>query len=705
VIWVCILCRKKQELLSKTGQWINKATIQQDGFIRRNEPDGSSDISQQAVVDPHDTLDKRPKLERTRSAAEKENLPLQRSGSMLKRQYSQQEQTTNQRDMMGPQMGMDIMSPGQRQRMQPMTPQQMQQQQQQQQQMSQQGQYRGQQSHYGGTGASSGHHQKEEDPRLYQQQQQHHPTHPHHYGGVGGSSQLSAAGQHAHQMPTPATSGAISSSNAAALASVSTSATSSQGYQKPPPIQRNLTISGGHAMDPSTYNARRHLNVSQYATQQQRSFSSYEDEIQQQQQHSQYTTTAASAGMHSTTAGGLSSYDLEATLRDDLAWRQQRSLNERDLLSVSSSYGPDYRLTSSNRLYSSADRDRYELHRERLEKYPLTRTARLDVQQRNTFNRTNHDRSSTAAAAAASSLYGPLGPSSKIRDIGSDILYGGVSARRAPPLAAAAQRSSAASSYLHKQQQQHPQIVIGDTPLSAKTSATSSASLYERYMGSSSGTSGVGGTAMTSSLSTTDGATRSLSRDRSLVDSYWDESAATPSSVLSSNKAQDSRRFTERRIKKTVRFDSHDIDNTASGADTGLHVGSTSLPPVTTILPSTAVEVGAATILTSAKLHNAQHSMSSSASSATNTATNLLNDTTTAASASTNANHWSRWDNERQGSQDSATKDSGIDTSSTFTSSEDSNRGDGPKTQHRYDWSQALLKQNQNYKICSNTEN
>jgi hypothetical protein len=40
---------------------------------------------------------------------------------------------------------------------------------------------------------------------------------------------------------------------------------------------------------------------------------------------------------------------------------------------------------------------------------------------------------------------------------------------------------------------------------------------------------------------------------------------------------------------------------------------------------------------------------------------------------------WTRWESERQGSQDSQTKDSGIDTSSTFTSSEDSNRGDGPK--------------------------
>lgn len=37
------------------------------------------------------TLDKRPKLERAHSAAEKENQPLQRSGSALRRQYSQQE--------------------------------------------------------------------------------------------------------------------------------------------------------------------------------------------------------------------------------------------------------------------------------------------------------------------------------------------------------------------------------------------------------------------------------------------------------------------------------------------------------------------------------------------------------------------------------------------------------------------------------------
>lgn len=42
---------------------------------------------------------------------------------------------------------------------------------------------------------------------------------------------------------------------------------------------------------------------------------------------------------------------------------------------------------------------------------------------------------------------------------------------------------------------------------------------------------------------------------------------------------------------------------------------------------------------------------------------------------------WSQYESDRLGSQDSATKDSGIDTCSTFTSSEDSNRGDGPKVQ------------------------
>lgn len=53
--------------------------------------------SQTTLLNPHDTSDKRPKLERARSAAEKENQPLQRTGSQLRRQYSQQEPPTQRR--------------------------------------------------------------------------------------------------------------------------------------------------------------------------------------------------------------------------------------------------------------------------------------------------------------------------------------------------------------------------------------------------------------------------------------------------------------------------------------------------------------------------------------------------------------------------------------------------------------------------------
>ncbi|CAH0699103.1 unnamed protein product [Spodoptera exigua] len=86
VIWVCILCRKKQELLSKTGQWIHKSAGQ-DSMLWRMENDLRGLPPQ-----PDGSFDKRPKLERAHSAAEKENLPLQRSGSALRRQYSQQDQ-------------------------------------------------------------------------------------------------------------------------------------------------------------------------------------------------------------------------------------------------------------------------------------------------------------------------------------------------------------------------------------------------------------------------------------------------------------------------------------------------------------------------------------------------------------------------------------------------------------------------------------
>lgn len=57
------------------------------------------------------------------------------------------------------------------------------------------------------------------------------------------------------------------------------------------------------------------------------------------------------------------------------------------------------------------------------------------------------------------------------------------------------------------------------------------------------------------------------------------------------------------------------------------------------------------------------------------------------------SDEFSRWENERQGSQDSTTKDSGIDTSSTFTSSEDSNRGDLPKV---YYYKKGILNKQKN---------
>lgn len=110
---MCVLCRKKQELLSKTGQWINKQASEAEGFFRPNVSSVSGrrrgkacpsilnlpfDFSLQSIVpNPHDSLDKRPKLERARSAAEKENQPLQRSSFGIRRQFSQQEASTTQR--------------------------------------------------------------------------------------------------------------------------------------------------------------------------------------------------------------------------------------------------------------------------------------------------------------------------------------------------------------------------------------------------------------------------------------------------------------------------------------------------------------------------------------------------------------------------------------------------------------------------------
>ncbi|KMZ02906.1 uncharacterized protein Dsimw501_GD20205, isoform E [Drosophila simulans] len=389
VIWVCILCRKKQELLSKTGQWINKTAAQQDGFIRRIEPDGSSDISQHPIVDPHDTTDKRPKLERTRSAAEKENLPMQRAGSMLRRQYSQQEQPTNRR-LSASDSGMDpVMSPGQqmqhhqqqqRARMQPMNPQQgqqgygMQQQQQprsggaypdddpryyqgeldglmrqhphlahpsqvqpqhppqshsQQQQSQHQQQHLMPQQHRPSPQQHSQQQQQQHSQQFaarQQQQQQHqqqvqqsyhaqihqqpqqHP-HPHSQQQQQQHQQM----QQQHGQPVPQMG----------------------GYQKPPPLTRNLTISGGHAMDSSAYSQqqqqqqqRRALAGSQYASQQQRSFSSSEEEFQHQLLAAQGAVTVTAGSDYDGNFGGvqgvqtvLSPGDLQIHANNPVNWQ------------------------------------------------------------------------------------------------------------------------------------------------------------------------------------------------------------------------------------------------------------------------------------------------------------------------------------------------------------------------------------------------
>ncbi|KAH8295422.1 hypothetical protein KR018_010980 [Drosophila ironensis] len=678
VIWVCILCRKKQELLSKTGQWINKTAGNQDGFIRRIEPDGSSDISQQTIVDPHDQTDKRPKLERTRSAAEKENLPMQRAGSMLRRQYSQQEQPTNRRLSVSD-SGMDpMMSPGQQQqmqhhqqqrpRMQPMNPQQAYGMQQQSQRSGgnypeddpryYQGELDGlmrqhphlahpsqvQQQHQ-----PQQHQQQLQQTQQQQQQQQQHlmPQQHHRQATQQHMSQQHQQNQHQQQFggrqQQHQQQHQVQQSYQAQIHQQPQQPMSQMGgYQKPPPLTRNLTISGGHAMDTSAYSQqqqqqqqRRALAGSQYASQQQRSFSSSEEEFQHQLLQAQ---AQAAGGMGSVVTAG-SDYDggrLQVRTSLD-PWRQQRSLNERDLLSGS---GGDFRHLSqvSQRLYASADqRDRYELqlqHRERLEQYPLTRTARLDVQQRNYLNRSNHERHFSTGLGVA-------GPGA-IAGAGAAVASGAAGAyRRAPPLAAAGGGGSSSSSTTSSSYypQTKPQIVIGtgSVPGSGAGSydrgaAMASASAAEAVQGP---TARGGGHRGLLGASRSGGGSSSVSSTEA---AYWDE----PATSSSSSAAQDSRRFTERRIKKTVRFDAHDDEALLTAAS-----ATTSLPPVTGILPSTAVDVGAATILSSGK--------------------------------SLDGGDWSRWEPERQGSQDSATKDSGIDTSSTFTSSEDSNRGDGPK--------------------------
>lgn len=75
VIWVCILCRKKQELLIKTGTWMNTG-LAQHGDMMHLEHEFSG-----TATPATPSGDKRPKLERGTSS-EKENRPASVLGLM-----------------------------------------------------------------------------------------------------------------------------------------------------------------------------------------------------------------------------------------------------------------------------------------------------------------------------------------------------------------------------------------------------------------------------------------------------------------------------------------------------------------------------------------------------------------------------------------------------------------------------------------------
>lgn len=72
-----------------------KGNLDNDTLRRMQEDMAAAQIGTGGMLLVDQSLDKRPKLERAHSAAEKENVPLlQRSNSLLKRQYSHQEQVT-----------------------------------------------------------------------------------------------------------------------------------------------------------------------------------------------------------------------------------------------------------------------------------------------------------------------------------------------------------------------------------------------------------------------------------------------------------------------------------------------------------------------------------------------------------------------------------------------------------------------------------
>lgn len=209
---------------------------------------------------------------------------------------------------------------------------------------------------------------------------------------------------------------------------------------------------------------------------------------------------------------------------------------------------------------------------------PIGTSGKLDVHQRNTYNRTNHNRyQSSSGVSGGGSVVGLVGhsaPTSLLPQVVvCDVTTG---------------TTTSSSAYHHSSvvhHSHHQQSPLPPTSSSTHPSSYADNNNHSQFSALHNLHNQINRYAQPSSAVSTGGTTPATVGGE--PDPYWDETA-------------DSRRFTERR-KKTVRFDGQDSDD------------------------------------------------------------------------------WTRWESERQGSQDSATKDSGIDTSSTFTSSEDSNRGDGPK--------------------------
>lgn len=216
----------------------------------------------------------------------------------------------------------------------------------------------------------------------------------------------------------------------------------------------------------------------------------------------------------------------------------------------------------------------HQQHDYRHRQPPIGTSGKLDVHQRNTYNRTNHNRYQSSGVSSGGSVVGLVGhpaPTNLLPQVVvCDVTTGTTTSGAYHHSSSVVPHHQQSPLPITSSSTHHPTSYADNNNHSQFSALHNLHNQINRYAQPSSTVSGT-------TPATVGGE----------PDPYWDETA-------------DSRRFTERR-KKTVRFDGQDSDD------------------------------------------------------------------------------WTRWESERQGSQDSATKDSGIDTSSTFTSSEDSNRGDGPK--------------------------